>query len=234
MSIKDVASNYNDYQVKMRRYFHENPEVSAKEYNTSKVIKEELDKIGVPWVACGLETGVLATIKGAKPGKTILLRGDIDALSVQETTGLEYASKNEGVMHACGHDCHISMLLTAAHILNDMKDELLDRFGEIPKSVDNLLRIALIRVSAHGLFITEIKGKNERITFTFRPDAEINPAGIPDLLKKYGKDLAFTAYGNPFFTYKYKKTGLAETDAELLLDRTEKLLEEMSALLAAK
>ena len=124
MSIKDVASNYNDYQVKMRRYFHENPEVSAKEYNTSKVIKEELDKIGVPWVACGLETGVLATIKGAKPGKTILLRGDIDALSVQETTGLEYASKNEGVMHACGHDCHISMLLTAAHILNDMKDEL--------------------------------------------------------------------------------------------------------------
>ena len=73
MSIKNVASNYNDYQVKMRRYFHENPEVSTKEYNTSKVIKEELDKIGVPWVACGLETGVLATIKGAKPGKTTLL-----------------------------------------------------------------------------------------------------------------------------------------------------------------
>ena len=114
---------------------------------------------------------------------------------------------------------------------DDMKDELLDRFGEIPKSVDNLLRIALIRVGAHGLSMTEIKGKNERITFTFRPDAGINPAGIPDLLKKIGKDLTFTAYGNPFFTYKYKRTGLVETDAELLLEKTEELLEEMKVLL---
>lgn len=114
---------------------------------------------------------------------------------------------------------------------DDMKDELLDRFGEIPKSVDNLLRIALIRVAAHGLFMTEIKGKNERITFTFRPDAKVDPAGIPQLLKKYGKDLAFTAYGNPFFTYKYKKTGLVETDAELLLNKTEELLQEMQPLL---
>ena len=114
---------------------------------------------------------------------------------------------------------------------DDMKDELLDRFGEIPKPVDNLLRIALIRVAAHGLFMTEIKGKNERITFTFRPDAQVDPAGIPQLLKKYGKDLAFTAYGNPFFTYKYKKTGLVETDAELLLNKTEELLQEMQPLL---
>ena len=114
---------------------------------------------------------------------------------------------------------------------DDKKDELLDRFGEIPKSVDNLLRIALIRVAAHDLYMTEIKGKNERITFTFRPDARIDAVKIPDFMKKYGKDLAFTAYGNPFFTYKYKKTGLVETDAELLLDRTEMLLEDMRELL---
>ncbi len=115
---------------------------------------------------------------------------------------------------------------------DDMKDDLLDRFGEIPKSVDNLLRIALIRMAAHALFITEIKGKNERITFTFRPDAPLDPSGIPQVLKKYGKSLAFTAYGNPFFTYKYKKTGLVETDAELLLNMTEELLTEMRGLLA--
>ncbi len=113
----------------------------------------------------------------------------------------------------------------------DMKDELLDRFGEIPKSVDNLLRIALIRVAAHKLYMTEVKGKNERITFTFRPDAAIDPAKIPDLMKKYGKELSFTAYGNPFFTYKYKKTGLVETDAELLLNVTEELLLSMQMLL---
>ena len=97
---------------------------------------------------------------------------------------------------------------------DDMKDELLDRFGDIPRSVDNLLRIALIRVAAHSLDMMEIKGKNERILFTFRPDADIDPSGIPDLLKKYGQSLSFTAYGNPFFTYKYKKTGLVETDGE--------------------
>ena len=124
MKIQEVASKYEKYQVEMRRYFHQYPEVSEKEYETSKAIKAELDKMGIPWVPCGLETGVLGTIKGSKPGKTILLRADIDALSVEETTGAEYASKNPGVMHACGHDCHISMLLTAAHILNDMKDEL--------------------------------------------------------------------------------------------------------------
>ncbi len=116
---------------------------------------------------------------------------------------------------------------------DDMRDELLDRFGEIPKSVDNLLRIALIRVAAHKLYFTEIKGKNERIIFTFKADANVNPAGIPGLLHKVGKDLSFTAYGNPHFTYKYKKTGLLEKDAELLMTRTEELLQEMSNLISS-
>ena len=110
---------------------------------------------------------------------------------------------------------------------DDMRDELLDRFGELPVSVDNLLRIALIRVAAHELFLTEVKGKNERITLTFKPDAGIDPTGIPVLLRKYGDKLKFTAYGNPFFTYRYKKTGLIEKDAALLLDLTEDLLKEM-------
>ena len=124
MGMKEVVEKYSDYQVEMRRWFHNNAEVSEKEYETAKKIREELDKMGVEWEHCGLETSTLATIKGAKPGKTVLLRGDIDALSVTEETGLPFASKTKGVMHACGHDCHISMLLTAAHILNDMKDEL--------------------------------------------------------------------------------------------------------------
>lgn len=124
MNIREVAAKYSEYQVEMRRYFHEHPEVSEHEFETSKKVKEELDKMGVEWVPCGLETGVLATIKGDKPGKTFLLRGDMDALTVKEETGLPFASKNEGVMHACGHDCHISMMLTAAQILKDMKSEL--------------------------------------------------------------------------------------------------------------
>ena len=124
MNIKDVAATYADYQVEMRRWFHHNPEVSEKECETAQKIREELDKMGIEWQHCGLETSTLATIKGTKPGKTILIRGDIDALTVTEETGLPFASKNDGIMHACGHDCHISMMLTAAHILNDMKEEL--------------------------------------------------------------------------------------------------------------
>ena len=114
---------------------------------------------------------------------------------------------------------------------DDMRDELLDRFGEIPVSVDNLLRIALIRVAAHSIYLTEVKGKNERITMTFRPDAAIDPMGIPVLLRKYGDKLKFTAYGNPFFTYRYKKTGMIEKDAQLLLQLTEELLIEMKEIL---
>lgn len=113
---------------------------------------------------------------------------------------------------------------------DDMKDELLDRFGEIPKSVDNLLRIALIRVAAHKLYLTEVRGKNEKLVFIFRPDAAVNPQKIPEILRMYGKALNFTAYGIPSFTYKYKQTGLVEKDAELLMNRTEELLETMRTL----
>ena len=111
---------------------------------------------------------------------------------------------------------------------DDMKDELLDRFGSIPKSVDNLLRISLIRVKAHALYITEIKGKNERILFTFRQDAPIDPARIPAFLNSHKDRLFFTSYGSPFFTWKYEKTGLAEKDAQILLSDTENLLCEMA------
>ena len=97
--------------------------------------------------------------------------------------------------------------------------------------MDNLLRIALIRVAAHRLYMTEVKGRQEKIAFTFRMDAGVDPLKIPELLRKYGQSMAFTAYGQPFLTYKYKKTGLAEKDAELLLGRTEELLEEMKILL---
>ena len=125
MNIKESAQKYSDYIVEIRRKIHENPELSTQEFETSKLIMQELDKIGVPYVQCGsLGTGVLATIQGAKPGKTILIRGDMDALPVAEENDLPFKSKVEGRMHACGHDGHTACMITAAHILNDVKDEL--------------------------------------------------------------------------------------------------------------
>ena len=116
---------------------------------------------------------------------------------------------------------------------DDMRDELLDRFGTIPKSVDNLLRISLIRVSAHALGMTEIKGRNDRITFLLKADAGIDPKGIPILIGRHKNRLFFTAYGNPYFTYKYEQAGLLAVNAEQLLADTESLLGEMAMLLLA-
>ena len=122
--LKSLMQKYADYQIKMRRHFHQWPEASKEEFKTAQTIRDELDKAGIEWRECGMPTGTLARIKGAKPGKTILLRGDIDGISVTEETGVEYSSKVPGLMHACGHDCHASMLLTAALMLNELKDEI--------------------------------------------------------------------------------------------------------------
>lgn len=115
----------------------------------------------------------------------------------------------------------------------EMKEELLDRFGAIPRSVDNLLRIALIRVSAHRLYMPEIKGKNEEIRFLFQNDAKIKAENIPILLKKYPK-LSFQAKGTPLFSFRYKKCGMVERDAEMLLGFTEELLGAMEEVLLDK
>lgn len=122
-NIQKLGEKYKDYMVEMRRYFHENPEPSTEEYNTSAKIKEELDKMGISYVSAA-GTGVIGTIQGGKPGKTVALRADMDALQVKECTGLPFASKKEGLMHACGHDGHIASLLGAAKILNEIKDEI--------------------------------------------------------------------------------------------------------------
>ena len=117
MNILEVAKKYEQYIIDMRRHFHMNPEPSMQEFETSKRVQEELDKMGVEYVVCGNGIGVLATIKGAKPGKTILLRADMDALTVNEEGDLPFKSTKEGVMHACGHDAHTALLLGAAQIL---------------------------------------------------------------------------------------------------------------------
>ncbi len=174
---------------------------------------------------CKMLNEAVQTLKGGRAPQDFATVIDLDvdafippAYIVNEVQKLDIYKRIAGIENSKERD--------------DMKDELLDRFGEIPKSVDNLLRIALIRVAAHRLYVTDIKGKNEKIAVTFRPDADLDPARVPELLNKYGKDLAFTAYGKPFLTCKYKKTGLVEKDAELLLRKTEELLEEMKILSA--
>ena len=122
MNVRDITKKYKDYIIEKRRYFHMNPEPSFNEYDTSKVVQEELTKIGIPFEIFA-KTGIIATIKGKNPGKTVLLRADMDALEVYEKNDVSYKSQKDGLMHACGHDGHIAMLLGAAHVLNDVKND---------------------------------------------------------------------------------------------------------------
>lgn len=123
MNIQSIGEKYKDYVLEKRRHLHMHPEKSFGEYETSKFVKKELDHLNIPYQeAAG--TGVIARIQGAKPGKKILLRADMDALEVVEKTEVEYKSQCDGLMHACGHDAHTAMLLGAAHILSEVKNQL--------------------------------------------------------------------------------------------------------------
>jgi amidohydrolase len=111
--------------VENRRWFHAHPELPFKEFETAKKIAELLRGYGISEVFENIATtGVVALIRGARPGLCIALRADIDALPVQETAEVPYRSLNEGCMHACGHDGHMAGLLGAARILNAQKDTL--------------------------------------------------------------------------------------------------------------
>lgn len=122
-SILDKAKSIKDYIINFRRNLHEYPELSGQEFTTQQKIMEELDNLGIPYKKAG-NTSLIATLKGRKDGKTVALRADIDAVPIIEQSGVEFTSKNHGVMHACGHDAHTAMLLGAAKILSEMKDEI--------------------------------------------------------------------------------------------------------------
>ncbi|MDP4219391.1 MAG: amidohydrolase [Bacteroidota bacterium] len=121
--IRNLADKYFDDVVKIRRAIHANPELAFEEHETSKLVSDILGKQGVV-VSHVAKTGIIGTLKGTKNGKTVALRSDMDALPIREATGLPFASKNEGKMHACGHDAHTAIGLGAAMILSELKNEI--------------------------------------------------------------------------------------------------------------
>ena len=121
--INKKADQIEDDLIKWRRDIHKNPELGFKEYETSNYIVEKLDEFGIENNKM-CETGVVGLIKGKNNNKTVALRADIDALAIKEKNDIEFKSTNNGIMHACGHDGHTSILLGAAKVLSEMKDEL--------------------------------------------------------------------------------------------------------------
>lgn len=113
-----------DYIIEMRRWFHQHPEVSLQEKETAGKIMKELERMGISYEEVKPNYGIVATIQGSESGRVIAARADIDALPVTEETGLEFASCNKGVMHACGHDAHAAMLLGVAKVLQEAREDL--------------------------------------------------------------------------------------------------------------
>ncbi|MBA3681316.1 MAG: amidohydrolase [Bacteroidetes bacterium] len=122
--IKTLAKTIFPKVLEIRRHIHQHPELSFKEFETSKFIQQQLTEAGISFTTGYVETGIVALIKGKNPDKkTILLRADMDALPIEEKNNVDYKSENTGVMHACGHDVHSSIALGAAFILNELKGE---------------------------------------------------------------------------------------------------------------
>jgi len=112
--------------IAIRRHIHQHPELSFKEYETSKFVQSKLTEWGIPFTSGVVDTGIVALISPKQPtNKCIGLRADLDALPIQELNDTPYTSVNEGIMHACGHDVHTAILLGTAKVLNELKDELL-------------------------------------------------------------------------------------------------------------
>lgn len=121
--IKSLANNYRQEFINIRNYIHSHPELSYHEFETSALIQNKLKEYGIPFTVMAT-TGVVGIIRGKNPDSRIVaLRADIDALPIKEANEVDYKSKNEGIMHACGHDVHTTCLLGASKILEELKQE---------------------------------------------------------------------------------------------------------------
>ncbi len=173
---------------------------------------------------CKMLNDAVKTLKGEQATEDFVTTVDLDADAyipasyiVNEEQKLEIYKRIASMEHADERE--------------DVREELLDRFGQVPDAVEHLLRISLIRIRAHALYVTEIKGNGGVLTFTMHPEAKINVAGVPQLLQKYGRKIALQPKGTPVFTLKYLMSGIVEKDEENLLSLVERVLSDMEAFL---
>ncbi|MFG6113825.1 M20 family metallopeptidase [Halobacillus sp. MO56] len=123
-TIETYIDKVKDEIIDVRRHLHLHPELSGEEFKTSELVQKTLESYGIEYQTGFAGTGVLGIIKGSNPGKTVALRADMDALPIQEMNDHPYISKENGKMHACGHDAHTSMLLGAGYALNQMREQI--------------------------------------------------------------------------------------------------------------
>ena len=123
MDFKPAISALNDELIALRRDFHRHPEIGFQEVRTSKIVEDYLTELGLEVRRCA-GTGVIGVLRGKFPGKTVLMRCDIDALPMLEASGVEFSSENPGAFHGCGHDAHTAIHMVTAKIMSQYRDKL--------------------------------------------------------------------------------------------------------------
>ncbi len=122
LRIDALIESRKDEIINIRRFLHMNPELSNKEFETARLVSSKLESLGFEVTSGIAGTGIKAVLRGDLPGATVALRGDMDALPIQEMANVPYKSLNPGIMHACGHDIHTSVVLGTAMVLNALRD----------------------------------------------------------------------------------------------------------------
>jgi amidohydrolase len=192
--------------ILLRRKLHQYPELSFKEFETSKRIAKELEQIGIPYYSGLNKTGIIGIIEGDKPGLTIGIRAELDALPISEESGVEYSSQNPNVMHACGHDIHMANLIGVAMILWQLRETFSGKVLLIFQPGEELLP-----GGAKGIMESEIFLKN-------KPDIMLGLHILPELpIGKVGfRTGAYMASGDEVYITVKGKGGHAALPQTLI------------------
>jgi amidohydrolase len=176
-NIKKLVENYFSEIVSIRRHLHKHPELSFKEYKTSKYIKSILEAWNIEYTDDYVETGILAIVKGKNPDKNcIAIRADFDALPIQEENDVEYASVNNNVMHACGHDVHTSSMLGALKIITELKDSFEGTLKFIFQPAEEIIPGGAKQMIEEG--VLENPNVNKIFAQHVFPDLEVGKVGF--------------------------------------------------------
>jgi transcription-repair coupling factor (superfamily II helicase) len=170
---------------------------------------------------CKMLNEAVADLKGIETGGDYETLVDIDVDAFVPATYIRSESQKLDVYKRIA-------TISNEDELSDMMDELIDRFGEIPKTAITLMKTAYLKSKAHNAFITEIKGNRKDIRIKMYPAAKINPAGIPEMIKKYGSRMKFTNGEQPYFTYYFSKEDIKNTDS--YLESIERVIGEIETL----
>jgi len=174
--INNKAEEIQEDLVKWRRKIHQNPEIGFQEVDTSNFIAEKLEDFNIPYERV-CKTGIVGLIKGGKPGETLAIRADIDALAMEEKNNVVYKSKNKQAMHACGHDGHTTILLGTAKVLSEMSENIEGNIKLLFQPAEEGPGGAKPMIEAGVLNDPEV---NYMLALHINPDIEKNMVGIKE------------------------------------------------------